>query len=48
MTNVRYHSAQPWPFPANLMLGYFAEAEFDEISIDDIEIEEANGSLERT
>ncbi|MEC9022149.1 MAG: NAD(+) diphosphatase [Pseudomonadota bacterium] len=41
VTNVRYHSAQPWPFPANLMLGYFAEAESDEISIDDIEIEEA-------
>ncbi len=41
VTNVRYHSAQPWPFPANLMLGYFAEAESDEISIDDLEIEEA-------
>ena len=39
--NVRYHSAQPWPFPANLMLGYFAETESEDISIDDDEIEHA-------
>src|SRR5579862_9843537 len=24
--NVRYHSSQPWPFPASLMLGFFASA----------------------
>jgi NAD+ diphosphatase len=23
---VRYHSSQPWPFPAQLMLGFYAEA----------------------
>jgi len=26
-TNVRYHSCQPWPFPANLMIGCFAIAD---------------------
>ena len=24
--DVRYHSSQPWPFPASLMLGFFARA----------------------
>src|SRR5436305_12484762 len=23
---VHYHSSQPWPFPANIMLGFYAEA----------------------
>jgi NAD+ diphosphatase len=41
VSNVRYHSAQPWPFPANLMLGYFAEAQSSQICIDDDEIEHA-------
>ncbi|KAH7889045.1 NUDIX hydrolase domain-like protein [Phlebopus sp. FC_14] len=27
--NVRYHSGQPWPFPANLMLGFYATADSD-------------------
>ncbi len=22
---VRYHSSQPWPFPASIMLGFYAE-----------------------
>jgi NAD+ diphosphatase len=26
VSNVRYHSSQPWPFPASLMLGFFASA----------------------
>ena len=26
VTNVRYHSSQPWPFPSSLMLGFFASA----------------------
>ncbi|KAG1806096.1 NUDIX hydrolase domain-like protein [Suillus subaureus] len=25
--NVRYHSGQPWPYPANLMVGYYATAD---------------------
>ncbi len=26
VSNVRYHSSQPWPFPSSLMLGFFASA----------------------
>ncbi|EEB87729.1 hypothetical protein MPER_14823, partial [Moniliophthora perniciosa FA553] len=25
--DVTYHSAQPWPYPANLMVGYYARAD---------------------
>ncbi len=39
--NVTYHSSQPWPFPATLMIGCFAEAESEEITVDPVEIEEA-------
>ncbi|EJU02048.1 hypothetical protein DACRYDRAFT_22432 [Dacryopinax primogenitus] len=27
VSHVRYHSSQPWPYPANLMLGCYARAE---------------------
>lgn len=27
VSGIRYHSSQPWPFPASLMLGYFADVE---------------------
>lgn len=29
--NIRYFGSQPWPFPQSLMLGFFAEAETNEI-----------------
>jgi len=38
---LRYHSSQPWPFPASLMLGFMAEAETGEISLQDHELEDA-------
>jgi len=38
--NVQYHSTQPWPFPANLMLGCFAVAENESIQILDDELED--------
>ena len=41
VTDVRYVSSQPWPFPQSLMLGYVARATDLEIRIDDDEIEEA-------
>jgi len=25
--NIRYHSGQPWPYPANLMVGFYATAD---------------------
>lgn len=41
VASVRYHSSQPWPFPANLMLGYFAEAQSETLRICDDELEDA-------
>lgn len=41
VTNVRYHSSQPWPFPANLMFGFFAEAQSETITIADDELDHA-------
>ena len=38
---VHYHSSQPWPFPANIMLGFHAEACSTEITIDYGELEDA-------
>lgn len=36
-----YHSSQPWPFPASLMLGFTAEAEGRDIILRDGELEDA-------
>jgi NAD+ diphosphatase len=38
---VHYHSSQPWPFPANIMLGFYAEAATTEVSLDDGELADA-------
>ncbi len=38
---VRYHSSQPWPFPASLMLGFVARATSREIRLNDGELEDA-------
>ncbi|KAI9193146.1 NUDIX hydrolase domain-like protein [Polychytrium aggregatum] len=45
-TNVRiskvwYHSSQPWPFPAQLMIGCVAQAETEDIQLHDDELEDA-------
>jgi NAD+ diphosphatase len=39
--DVHYHSSQPWPFPASLMLGFTAIAESQEIRLNDGELENA-------
>lgn len=39
--SVRYHSTQPWPWPSQLMIGCFAEAESEEIAVDEHELAEA-------
>jgi NAD+ diphosphatase len=41
VAGVRYHSSQPWPFPASLMIGCIAEAASDAIQIDPGELSEA-------
>ncbi len=38
---VRYHSSQPWPFPGNIMLGFYAEALSETIRIDETELVDA-------
>ncbi len=42
ITDVAYHSSQPWPFPASLMLGFHARAVTTNINIDPDEIESAD------
>jgi NAD+ diphosphatase len=39
--NVRYIASQPWPFPANLMVGCLGEALTEEITLDRDELEDA-------
>jgi len=39
--DIRYHSSQPWPFPASIMLGFTAVAEGMTITLDDDEIRDA-------
>jgi NAD+ diphosphatase len=38
---VHYHSSQPWPFPANIMVGFYAEAASTAITVDYGELEDA-------
>lgn len=38
---VEYHSSQPWPFPASLMLGFTAHALTTEVHLRDEELEDA-------
>ena len=42
VSDVRYHSSQPWPFPASIMVGFMAKAESREININDKELEYAH------
>lgn len=39
--NIRYHSSQPWPFPAALMMGFRAEATHPNLQLLDKELEAA-------
>ena len=41
VTDVRYHSSQPWPFPSSLMLGFTASAVSENIKLNDGELEDA-------
>jgi NAD+ diphosphatase len=38
---VDYHSSQPWPFPSNIMLGFYAEALTEDVIIDPHELQDA-------
>jgi NAD+ diphosphatase len=39
--DVHYHSSQPWPFPGNIMLGFYAEGLSEAITIDPEELKDA-------
>ena len=41
VNNVIYRSSQPWPFPASVMIGFHAEAESMEFSVNESELESA-------
>jgi NAD+ diphosphatase len=41
VNNARYVESQPWPFPGQLMLGYFADYACGEITVDQNEIQVA-------
>jgi NAD+ diphosphatase len=38
---IEYHSSQPWPFPASLMLGFTAHALTHAVHLHDRELEDA-------
>jgi NAD+ diphosphatase len=41
VAEVRYHSSQPWPFPASIMLGFTARAAGEDLRMDPDEIDAA-------
>tara|TARA_B100000767_G_scaffold56968_1_gene52659 strand:+ start:180 stop:491 length:312 start_codon:yes stop_codon:yes gene_type:complete len=41
VVNIEYYGSQSWPFPSQLMLGYFCEYLEGEIHLNDDELEEA-------
>ena len=41
VTDVRYHSSQPWPFPSSLMLGFTAVAHDTTLRVDHSELADA-------
>lgn len=40
--NVSYRASQPWPFPHSLMIGFHAEYESGDLTLDETEIADAN------
>ncbi len=41
ITDIHYHSSQPWPFPSSIMLGFMAQATSDVLNVDRDELEDA-------
>ena len=41
IANIKYFSSQSWPFPSQLMLGYFCQYKKGEIILNDAELEDA-------
>ncbi|MCM0611209.1 NAD(+) diphosphatase [Marinobacter sediminum] len=45
VTNVRYHASQPWPFPHQLMVGFFADYAGGELVLQEDELADAGWFL---
>ncbi|AOY88503.1 NADH pyrophosphatase [Marinobacter salinus] len=45
VTNVRYHASQPWPFPHQLMVGFFADYAGGELVLQEDELSDAGWFL---
>ena len=41
ITDIHYHSSQPWPFPSSIMLGFNARATQTDLKVDLNELEGA-------
>jgi NAD+ diphosphatase len=41
VSEIEYHSSQPWPFPSSLMLGFTARAASERVQVDGRELEDA-------
>ncbi len=41
VTDIQYHSSQPWPFPSSIMLGFSARATSEALCINEAELESA-------
>ncbi|GAB3168801.1 NAD(+) diphosphatase [Telluribacter humicola] len=41
LENIQYHSSQPWPFPASIMIGFTAQSTSMDYKLDQVEIEKA-------
>ncbi|MFD2247301.1 NAD(+) diphosphatase [Pontibacter ruber] len=41
LESIRYHSSQPWPFPASIMVGFMATASNRHLQVDYTELEDA-------
>lgn len=41
LAEIRYHSSQPWPFPASIMVGFTATASNRNIKVNNLELEDA-------
>ncbi|MDY6841563.1 MAG: NAD(+) diphosphatase [Pseudomonadota bacterium] len=45
ITNIRYHASQPWPFPHQLMVGFFADYAGGELVLQEDELADADWFL---
>ncbi len=42
LSDIHYHSSQPWPFPSSIMIGFWARADFGKLKVNPQELEAAD------